>query len=131
MTIFKNFKGLSSRLKFCTGEEESEVPRDVSLMRENCWIDVRPRVDASTQTMLKNYGTDPGNFQMKQKVESQWSLYTMMPINSKSSNFTTKINKIKSQRPKFDGLACSDGMMAFRFLNSYSSAAFKTISLDD
>ena len=55
----------------------------------------------------------------------------MMPISSKSSNFTYKIDKIESEKPKFDGLACSDGRMAFRFLNSYSSAAFKTISLDD
>jgi len=81
--------------------------------------------------MLKNYGTDPGNFQMKQKVESKWSLYTMLPIESKYSNFTLRANKIKAEAPKFDGLACSDGRMAFRFLNSYSSAAFKTISLDD
>ena len=65
VTIFKNFKGLSARLKFCTGMEESEVPRDPSLMRENCWIDVRPKMEATTQTMLKNYGTDPGNFAMK------------------------------------------------------------------
>jgi hypothetical protein len=33
VTIFKNFKGLSSSLKFCTGAEEAEVPRDPSLMR--------------------------------------------------------------------------------------------------